>query len=114
MNQAPTAERLIALPPDNSGFIMSKIMPLSPKPPAGPLAVEPDAHGQAALLLTESLLHTLVENATLTIADAVDVITTAAEVKVEVAAATGESEGRKQESLELLSKMAASFEVDHP
>lgn len=88
--------------------------PISVQRPAGPSLIEPDAHGQAALLLTESLIHTLVENATLTTADAVVVIETAAELKVEVAAVTGESEGRKQESLDLLAKMAASFEVDQP
>lgn len=93
---------------------MSLVMPVSPELPAGPLAVEPDAHGQAALLLTESLLHTLVENATLTTAEAVEVITIAAEVKIEVAVASGESKGRMRESLNLLSKMAASFEVDRP
>ena len=43
---------------------------------AVPSAVEPDAHGQAALLLTESLLHMLVENGELTNAQAVDVVHT--------------------------------------
>ena len=73
---------------------------------------EPDAHGQAALLLTESLLHALVENATLSNADAIGVIRTAVEVKVEVASAAHESKARMQESLTLLTRMAASFEVD--
>jgi hypothetical protein len=73
---------------------------------------EPDAHGQAALLLTESLLHALVENATLSNADAIGVIRTAVEVKVEVASAAHESKARMGESLTLLSRMAASFEVD--
>ena len=77
-----------------------------------PPIVEPDAHGQAALLLTESLLHALVENATLSNADAVGVIQSAAEVKVEVAIAAHESKARMEESLALLSRMAASFEVD--
>ena len=79
----------------------------TPKP-----LVEPDAHGQAALILTESLLHALVETATLSNADAVGVIRTAAEVKVEVAEAADESKARMEESLALLSRMAASFEVD--
>lgn len=77
-----------------------------------PVLVEPDAHGQAALLLTESLIHVMVDKAILTVAEAVEVVTTAAEVKVEVAKAAGESEGRMQESLLLLAKMAASFEAD--
>jgi hypothetical protein len=74
--------------------------------------VEPDAHGQAALLLSESVLHALVDNATLTNAEAIDIIEIAAEVKQEVAAATGESKGRMHESLDLLSKMAGSFRAD--
>jgi hypothetical protein len=73
---------------------------------------EPDAHGQAALLLTESLIHTLVENSAITNGQAIEVIRTAAEVKVEVATAAHESTGRMQESLALLSKMASSFESD--
>jgi hypothetical protein len=77
-----------------------------------PPLIEPDAHGQAALLLTESLIHALVETATLSNADAVGVIRTAAEVKVEVAEAVHESKARMEESLALLSRMAASFEVD--
>jgi hypothetical protein len=57
---------------------------------------EPDAHGQASL----------------TTSQAVDIIKSAAEVKVEVATAAGESKGRMEASLSLLAKMATSFEVD--
>lgn len=74
--------------------------------------VEPDAHGQAALLLTESLIHSLVDKATLTNAEAIEVIEVAQEVKCEVATSDGESAQRIQESLDLLSKMAHSFEAD--
>lgn len=81
-------------------------------PRKGAVGDEPDAHGQAALLLTESLIHALVDKATLTAAEAVEVVTVAAEVKVEVAKVAGESEGRMRESLVLLAKMAASFEAD--
>jgi hypothetical protein len=77
-----------------------------------PAVREPDAHGQAALLLTESLIHTLVENSAITNVQAIEVIRIAAEVKVEVATAAHESNGRMQESLALLSKMATSFESD--
>ena len=81
-------------------------------PPALPAVVEPDAHGQAALLLTESLIHTLVENSTITNVEAVELIRTAAEVKVEVATAAHESDARMRESLALLHKMARSFATD--
>lgn len=73
---------------------------------------EPDAHGQAALLLAESILHALVETQTLTIDTALSVIKTTCEVKREVAENTGESDGRMQESLALLEAIASSFAVD--
>ena len=77
-----------------------------------PLLEEPDAHGQAALLLAESTLHTLMEAGVLTNRDAVMTVQSAADVKVDVAAVTGESRGRMQQSLDLLSRIQASFETD--
>ncbi|WP_373488095.1 hypothetical protein [Blastomonas sp.] len=74
--------------------------------------LEPDAHGQAALLLAESILHALVETKVLSVDGALSVIQTTCEVKVEVAERIGESNGRMQESLELLRAIFASFEVD--
>ncbi|MBC7986538.1 MAG: hypothetical protein H7X93_07690 [Sphingomonadaceae bacterium] len=71
--------------------------------------VEPDAHGQAALLLTESLLHTLVEKGALSAVEAMGTVCTAAEVKREVAALIGESNERMQASLDLLDKIESSF-----
>ena len=65
------------------------------------LSSEPDAHGQAALLLAESILHALVESKTLSLEGALSVISTTCEVKVEVAALSGESHGRMVESLQL-------------
>jgi hypothetical protein len=84
------------------------------EPRAAPCVAEPDAHGQAALLLTESLIHMLVENRGLTNAQAVDVVHTAAVVKVEVAEAAGESNERMLESLALLARMESSFQADEP
>ena len=81
---------------------------------ASQVIVEPDAHGQAALLLTESLIHMLVERGALTNTEAIEVVQTAAEVKVEVASAAGESCKRMKESLTLLAKMQCSFESDQP
>ena len=82
--------------------------------PAAPYGAEPDAHGQAALLLTESLIHMLVENRGLTNAQAVDGVHTACVVKVEVAEAAGESRARMLESLALLSRMEDSFQALEP
>ena len=89
---------------------------MKPSPNSGStqLIVEPDAHGQAALLLTESLIHTLVDAAVLTTADAVQIVRSAAEVKVEVAMAAMESDTRMRESLKLLDRMRRSFEADIP
>jgi hypothetical protein len=110
--QAPATERPIELPPENfSGETMPSLIPIDND--ARLRAVqEPDAHGQAALLLTESLIHTLVENSAITNVQAIELIRIAAEVKVEVATAAHESNGRMKESLALLSKMASSFESD--
>lgn len=72
----------------------------------------PDPHGQAALLLVESLLHTLVENDVLTAADALGAVMTAAEVKKDFAEAIGESRARLQASLELLARIRTSIALD--
>ncbi len=56
----------------------------------------------------------LVETKGLTNAQAVDVVHTAAVVKVEVAEAAGESRSRMLESLALLSRMEHSFQADEP
>jgi hypothetical protein len=74
--------------------------------------MEPDAHGQAALLLAESILHALVEAGTLSVAEALSVIETNCEVKVEVAEREGESSRRMHESLSLLLAMSKSFAAD--
>lgn len=75
-------------------------------------SVEPDAHGQAALLLAESILHALVETKVLSTTGALSVIQTTCEVKIEVAEAAGESQGRMKQSLALLQAISASFAVD--
>lgn len=77
-----------------------------------PPGSEPDAHGQAALLLAESILHALVETKTLTVDGALSVIETTCEVKREFAEQEGESKKRMQESLNLLQVISASFAVD--
>lgn len=80
----------------------------------GKSGAEPDAHGQAALLLAESIIHTLIEAKILTATEAVATVQMAAEVKVEVAELAGESRERMEASLFLLETIAASFETDIP
>lgn len=77
-------------------------------PPAG----EPDAHGQAALILAETMLHALVDMKTMTTQQALDIVSSAEEIKTEVAAMSGESETRMHESLELLKRIGISIERD--
>lgn len=73
---------------------------------------EPDAHGQAALLLIESLIHTMVDARMIDTQTAAATVRSAAEVKVEVAEAAGESAKRMNESLALLQAIETSFEAD--
>jgi hypothetical protein len=82
------------------------------EPSRGVLALEPDAHGQAALLLAESILHALVEASALSGEQALSVISTACDVKVEVATLAGESHARMQQSLDLLARIAKTFKID--
>jgi hypothetical protein len=77
-----------------------------------PTADEPDAHGQAALILAESIIHALVETKIITAEKALDVIRSAEEIKTEVAGLAGESETRMNESLELLKRIGISLEKD--
>lgn len=71
--------------------------------------IEPDAHGQAALLLAEATLHALVESDVLTLDAALSVIQTTCEVKIEVAEQAGESDKRMKESLRLLRSISDTF-----
>jgi hypothetical protein len=75
-------------------------------------AREPDAHGQAAFLLTESLLHGLIVRKVLTVEDAVEVVEVAAEVKEAIAGDLGESPDTMQRSLALLGLIRSSLSND--
>lgn len=72
----------------------------------------PTPQGQAALLVAESKLHILVEAGVIGDRQALMAARSAAEVKIEVAMVTGESRGRMQESLDLLSRIQVSLETD--
>jgi hypothetical protein len=76
----------------------------------------PDPHGQAAFLLAESILHGLIARSVITVADAMEVVAIAAEVKVEVAAEGMESEQVAEKSLQLLQaiKQSLEFDIDAP
>lgn len=78
-------------------------------PRAVPRFDSPDAHGQAALLLVESLIHALVARSVIKLEDAVDVITVALDVKMEIATDDGDSDDTMDRSLTLLSAIRDSL-----
>ncbi len=74
----------------------------------------PDAHGQAAMLLVESLIHGLIARRIITVANAVEIVDIAAEVKVEKADELGDSPANLRESLKLLEAISLSLDHDGP
>jgi hypothetical protein len=82
-----------------------------PYPAAGPTA-EPDAHGQAAILLVESLIYGLVERSIISTSDAIGIVEAAAEVKVDMATDIGESPQTMLRSLNLLIGISDSLKID--
>lgn len=73
---------------------------------------DPDAHGQASLLLVESLLHGMLEKGLLTVDEAVGIATAACEVKEEIASQAIESQATAQHSLHLIGRITASLKLD--
>ena len=73
---------------------------------------EPDAHGQAAMLLVESLIHGLVERSVISVPDAIGIVEAAAEVKSEIAEDLGESPETLNRSLHMLAAISDSLRLD--
>ena len=72
---------------------------------------DPDAHGQASLLIVESLLHGMLEKGLLTVEDAVEIMTAACEVKEEIASDAVESDDAAQHSLDLIARITESLKL---
>lgn len=72
----------------------------------------PDAHGQAAMLLVESLIHNLIERSVLNVAQAIEIVSIAMDVKTEVAADLGDDDDSRDRSLALLSSIRGSLRTD--
>ena len=72
----------------------------------------PDAHGQAAMFLVESLIHGLIDSKAMTVAGAVEVVDIAAEVQADVAADAGADPVLVRKSVELLEAISASLSRD--
>ena len=81
---------------------------------ARPPHLEPDAHGQAALFLVESLMHGLIARSVIRVSDAVEIVGIAAEVSQDVGADLGNSPATLKKSISMLAAIGASFEIDLP
>jgi hypothetical protein len=73
---------------------------------------EPDAHGQAAMLLVESLIHGLVDREVISVPDAISIVDIAAEVTLEVADDLGGTPETMQRSITILNALSNSLEHD--
>lgn len=71
-----------------------------------------DAHGQAALLLVESLIHGLREQSVLSASQAVAIVERAVEVQAELAASANGAAAPMWRSHSLLSSIARSLRAD--
>jgi hypothetical protein len=80
--------------------------------PSGLIAHSPDAHGQAALVLVECLIHGLVERSVLTTVDAIEIVESAKDVQADVAEAADGAGPKMWHSHGLLSAMSTSLQYD--
>ena len=75
----------------------------------------PDPHGQAAMLLVESLIHSLIAQSAITVSGALEVVETALEVTVEMAAELqGDGAASAAHSRVLLDAISKSLSHDLP
>lgn len=80
--------------------------------PATARAREPDAHGQAALLLVESLLHGLIDSSVISIPEAVEIVEVAAEVEADLAVDRSVPPEAARHSRDLLAAIGSSLKHD--
>lgn len=73
---------------------------------------ESDPHGQAAIILVESLIHGLIARKVLNVAEAVEIVDVATEVRMECGIEKGEPTQILQASINLLQDISASLRVD--
>lgn len=76
--------------------------------------IDSEPHGRAALLLVESLIHTLIDRKIITIADALEVVEVATDVQREAGAELGELPLALQKSIDALQAISASLAIDIP
>lgn len=78
------------------------------------LPTAPDAHGQAAILLVESLIHGLVARSLLSVAEAIEIVDIAADVKLEIGIDDGEPDPTVAKSKSILEAISVSLSFDLP
>lgn len=74
----------------------------------------PDPHGQAAMLLVESLIHGLIERNVLSVAEAVEIIEVAEAIEIEIIDEQGQASSGATKSTQLLRAMSVSLKPDIP
>ena len=79
-----------------------------------PHADIPHGHGEAALLLVESLIHGLVSVDVMTVRDAIEVVDIAVDAHVEAAPEAGQDAFARVGTVALLEAISASLQHDLP
>lgn len=88
-------------------------MSINDNDPAVPDTIPPtDPHGQAALLLVESLIHGLCQNSTLAVDEAIEIVERAVSVQFDQAEAADAAGAPLWRSHTLLSAIATSLKID--
>jgi len=72
----------------------------------------PDCHGEASLLLVESLIHSLVARSGLSLSEAIEIVQVAIDAQIEISQDRGDDPARLERSLALLSAIANSLAID--
>ena len=110
LKQAPATERENELSPVSK----AQPMPTNDNDSAvrGFMPQMPDPHGQAALLLVESLIHGLLSRSVISLDDAIEIVETADDVQVEVAEAADGHGAPMWRAHALLSGIAESLKLD--
>jgi hypothetical protein len=96
----------------NSRLYERRIMPDNDNSWRTATSPMPDAHGHAALLLVESLIHGLIERSVITVENALDIVETANSVQIDVAEEADGQGAPMWQAHTLLSSIAQSLSYD--
>ncbi len=73
---------------------------------------DPEAHGRAALLLVESLIHGLIARSIFSVAEAVGIVEIALDAQIAIGDDAGQPTASMQKATALLSTLAATLRID--